>query len=312
MDDNARYILAIAEKGSISQAAETIHMSQSALSQRLKNEEGQLGVELFDRAHIPIKPTQAGRVYLEWAKKIVRAEDSLREQLELVSAGSKRHLRIGISSPRYTRIISESTAQFCRDNPECVPDFFEVGKLELVNAAFANDLIDFAILTPQQPEPSLFVSQPICEERYVYVAPASWDLPSEEGGDGFRVVDISAICRFPFVRPTFARRLSSIIDSLFDLATEKPDVVVSCTSPVAQLDLAELGIGASIVTTAAGYEPDRPGLAYYDVKGIAGSSYLYYSRRSSCEPSPDEQSFVGILKRKLEENGLLIGSIQQS
>ena len=58
MDDTARYILAIAEKGSISQAAESVHLSQSALSQRLANEEARLGAKLFNRSRVPLQITE--------------------------------------------------------------------------------------------------------------------------------------------------------------------------------------------------------------------------------------------------------------
>lgn len=309
MDENARYILAIAEKGSISQAAETIHISQSALSQRLKNEESRLGVELFDRTHIPIQPTHAGRIYLEWAKNVVRAESDLKEKLASVSSGARRHLHVGVSAPRCSRIMSEATAEFCRKHPDCELSFFEVGKRELINAAFVNGTIDFAVLTPQQPEPTLYASRPLCTERYVYVAPASWEIPATPGGDLKGVVSLEAIAKRPFIMPTYARRTTEIILSLFDVAPAKPPIVANCISASMQVDLVGFGLGASIVSTVTGHIIEHPELAYYDVEGISGTSYLYYSYRIDRPRSSDEEAFMAIVERKLEESGMLVDVI---
>ena len=309
MDDTARYILAIAEKGSISQAAESVHLSQSALSQRLANEETRLGAKLFNRSRVPLQITDAGRVYLEWARASLRAEEEMRENLQAVSVGRRRTLRVGVSAPRFADVLCDAATRFCRENPTCLLSFQEVGRRELINAAFVNDLIDFAVLTPQQPEPSLFMSKPICEERYVYVAPAAWELPAlpPKSESGLPVVTLPTISSRPFIMPTFANRFITIIESLFSLAPAKPQIVANCVSPAMQISLVRRGLGASIITTASGMVADSENLAFYDVEGITGKSFLYYSYRIGREPSPDEAAFMAILRELLAERHLLIG-----
>ena len=56
------YIIAIAEEGSISKAAERLFMAQSTLSQFLGNLERKLGSKLFVRTSTGVRPTEAGRV----------------------------------------------------------------------------------------------------------------------------------------------------------------------------------------------------------------------------------------------------------
>ena len=309
MDDTPRYIMAIAEKGSISKAAEAVHMSQSALSQRLKNEESVLGVELFDRTHTPLRPTYAGTLYLEWAKSVIRAENTLLDRLSQVSEGEWRVLNIGISSARYADLLAGVTAQFVRENSNCRINFVEVGKRELINDAFARNAIDFSVLTPQQPEPSLYSSRPLCVERYVYVAPKTWDVPFRQGEDGMPVVDAETIARYPFIMPRYANRTTAIVEALYELASSRPRVIINCAGAPMLTRLVARGAGGSIVGTAAERISECDDLAYYNVEGIAGPSYLYYSSRRDVAPSDDETAYVGLVKDELRRRGLFIERI---
>ena len=58
------YMKAIEEEGSISKAAERVHISQSALSQSLAKLEQELGTPLFERSDKRWVPTEAGDLYL--------------------------------------------------------------------------------------------------------------------------------------------------------------------------------------------------------------------------------------------------------
>ena len=62
-------IVAIAEERSISRAAERLFISQPALSQQVSKLEARLGVPLFSRDKQGLSLTQAGKVYVENAKK---------------------------------------------------------------------------------------------------------------------------------------------------------------------------------------------------------------------------------------------------
>ena len=59
-----RYFVAVAERGSMSQAALDLHLSQSALSETLRKLEVELGVELLERSSRGVAPTPAGDALL--------------------------------------------------------------------------------------------------------------------------------------------------------------------------------------------------------------------------------------------------------
>lgn len=63
------YVLAVAEKGNVSRAAEALFISQPSLSRYIKDLENRLGVQLFQRINNRFVLTYAGEKYVETAKK---------------------------------------------------------------------------------------------------------------------------------------------------------------------------------------------------------------------------------------------------
>lgn len=74
-----QYFIAVANHLSFTRAAAALHVSQPALSQQVRQLEESLGTTLFDRSGRTTRLTDAGEVYLRYAK---RAAQELQEQNE--------------------------------------------------------------------------------------------------------------------------------------------------------------------------------------------------------------------------------------
>lgn len=96
----AQYMLAVFETGSITNAAKELYISQSSLSQMLKQIEDEIGVEIFNRQVKPIVPTYAGQIYLDTARQMLQLHDALSERLGDIRQESRGKLKIGISRQR--------------------------------------------------------------------------------------------------------------------------------------------------------------------------------------------------------------------
>ena len=64
------YVIAISEHGTISKAADALHIAQPSLSKFLQNLEGSLGVKLFEHVSRRMKLTAAGEEYVKTAYHI--------------------------------------------------------------------------------------------------------------------------------------------------------------------------------------------------------------------------------------------------
>ena len=73
------YLLAVANYGSFSLAAEKCFVTQPSLSMQVKNLEEELGVIVLDRSKKPVLPTDAGLAVIRQAKEAVQAFAMVRE-----------------------------------------------------------------------------------------------------------------------------------------------------------------------------------------------------------------------------------------
>ncbi|MFM7704243.1 MAG: LysR family transcriptional regulator, partial [Rubrivivax sp.] len=93
-----RHLIALAETGSFSRAAERVHLTQSALSRSIQSLEEELGVALVDRVGRRAELTPVGRETLEEARRLVLDAQDLQERAVAVSRGRLGTLRLGMGS----------------------------------------------------------------------------------------------------------------------------------------------------------------------------------------------------------------------
>jgi DNA-binding transcriptional LysR family regulator len=89
------YVVAIAETGSFTAAAERCYTAQSGLSQQIARLEGHLGVRLFDRTSRSVRLTEAGQTLLPLARQILADMNRAREAVRSVGVVVRGPLRIG-------------------------------------------------------------------------------------------------------------------------------------------------------------------------------------------------------------------------
>jgi DNA-binding transcriptional LysR family regulator len=90
-----RYYLAVAEHLHFGRAAETLYISQPALSHQIRKLESDLGTSLFERDRRAVVLTAAGRALLESARLTVAASDEFTAQARLARRTTRRELCLG-------------------------------------------------------------------------------------------------------------------------------------------------------------------------------------------------------------------------
>jgi LysR family transcriptional regulator for metE and metH len=91
-----RTIMAINAAGSVAQAAEQLHITQSALSHQLKAIREQLGVELFVKNTKPMRLSAEGVRFLRAAERILPEIDQLKAEFDSLQKGQAGRLHIAI------------------------------------------------------------------------------------------------------------------------------------------------------------------------------------------------------------------------
>ena len=94
---NPEYFITTVREGSISKAAEKLYLSQPYLSQCIARTEKELGVKLFDRSHMPLKLTEAGKIYMRYLESVGVLTGQFEEQLGELKTGRSRTLNVGMT-----------------------------------------------------------------------------------------------------------------------------------------------------------------------------------------------------------------------
>ena len=93
-----RYFVAVAERGSVSQAALDLHLSQSALSEAVRKLEVELGVQLLMRSSRGVSVTPAGDVLVGEAREAIARFDAALAAVREAADGQTGRLRVGFEA----------------------------------------------------------------------------------------------------------------------------------------------------------------------------------------------------------------------
>jgi DNA-binding transcriptional LysR family regulator len=93
-----RHLIALADTGSFSRAAERVNLTQPALSRSIQSLEEELGAALFDRIGRRAELTPMGREILDRARLLVLDAQDLQERARATAKGRTGRLRVGMGS----------------------------------------------------------------------------------------------------------------------------------------------------------------------------------------------------------------------
>ena len=99
-----KYLLAVADHGNFTRAAESLHISQPTLSQQVKQLERALGVVLLDRSSRSVRLTDAGEAYVHHARIALRDLNAGQRAVHDVQDLSRGRLRIAMT-PTFTAYL---------------------------------------------------------------------------------------------------------------------------------------------------------------------------------------------------------------
>jgi len=116
--EQLRVFLAVARLRSFSRAAETLYLTQSAVSQQIGRLESEYGVRLFARDGRKVELTDAGAALLPYAEQIVRLLDEASSTLEEIRGAVRGRLRLGASPTPATYLLPALLGAFVEEHPD--------------------------------------------------------------------------------------------------------------------------------------------------------------------------------------------------
>ena len=140
-----RYFVAAAEKGSVSGASKSLLISQSAITEAIRDLETHLGATLFDRHSRGINITPAGQQFLHHASAILA---EVAHATRLLSNPARRitgQLNLGVTALTAGYVLSEVLSRFRRLNPDVTVTALEDSSEYLEHLLIGGEL-DLAVM----------------------------------------------------------------------------------------------------------------------------------------------------------------------
>jgi len=138
------YLVAIAQHGNVSRAAEALYVSQPTLSIFLRKLEENIGTPLFERVGRGLVPTYAGTLCLNFAQETLYREQQLQNELSAVIAEQHGRIRVGMHKKRTLYLIPAVLMKFRERYPNIEPAIVEADSLDM-ERLLLNGELDLAI-----------------------------------------------------------------------------------------------------------------------------------------------------------------------
>ncbi len=175
--DHFKLFKDIAQARSFSRGAGMNGVSQSAASQHLQEVEERLGAELLDRSSRPLTITDAGKLYLELCRDVLRRQDEFLVALERLKSEVEGTVRVASIYSVGLSEMSQLENEFSRRHPQARLEV-EYLRPEKVYEAVVMDRADLGLMSYAEPSKEVMVL-PWREEQMVVAASPYHELANE-------------------------------------------------------------------------------------------------------------------------------------
>lgn len=250
-----KYMITVAECGSVTAAAKKLYVSQPSLSYVISRVEEDLGVKLFDRRNTPVTLTYAGKRYLEAARQILEIDSDLRKELGDIIKEEAGEIDLGIPTERAGYMLPKVLGKFRSSFPKVNLRLREARSAQIIHDLEAGS-IDIAVLPAQPAEISdRFETELICREHLYLIAGRGLitkDMIVEKGNDRqLPMVDLHKMKNVPFILMSEGQYIRRYAEKILSDVNVNPNEMTVVTSGITAVQLAKEGLGATIVSERA-------------------------------------------------------------
>ena len=288
-----RYFIAVAEELHFGRAARNLGISQPPLSQQIQALEEELGARLFDRTNRRVELSEAGRLFLDEARRVLAQVDKAADVARRAQLGELGEMKIGFtSSAPFNSSIPRAIYAFRQAFPAVHLNLQEMSSAEVVEA-LGNESIEIGLMRPL-PLPDSVQTTELFREPLVAVLNASHPL-----ADGpVTGIELAALAQEPFVffPRSYGSGLYSQLLSLARQAGFSPHIAQEAGEAMTIIGLVSAGLGVSVLP--ASFQWMRiAGVAYRPLVDQGAESAVWLAQRKG-PSSVMARAFVDLLIRE--------------
>jgi len=242
-DRRLKVFHSVARLLSFTKAAESLHMTQPAVTFQVRQLEEQFNTRLFDRTHNRISLTEAGRAVHNYASRIFELYDEMDNAVREITGDVSGVLIIGASTTISEYMLPALLGEFKRAYPD-VSLRLKVGNSDAIVSMVESNVIDLGVV--EAPVVNRHLSVELCrEDQLVAIVPPGHPLSKHEQ------ISAKKILKYPYIsreegsgtRDVFVEYLQQ---QGFD--ENQLDIIMELGSPEAIKGAVEAGIGVTVMS----------------------------------------------------------------
>lgn len=227
----------IVETGNFTRTAETLNLSQSAVSHAIRSLETELGFELFTRSKKGVEITKAGLEIQSFVTSMLSAKRRLDNKINAINGIESGHLRIASIGSASTIVLPELIHRYSRLYPNVKLTFKEGGLDEMRNL-LESDRADIIFIVRELLTTDMYAEECFTDE-IVAMVPRSYELGHMDS------IPIETIEDYPFVL-SYAHP-HKYMQILFKRFNVNPNIKYSFNLNNTCMAMVEKGLGLSIL-----------------------------------------------------------------
>lgn len=283
-----RVFLRVAELRGFSRAAESLRLSQPAVSKSVRELERQVQATLFDRSAGAHRLTDAGTALFMRARELFAVERTAEEELRRIRGLEGGVLRIGASTTIATYLLPSYLARFRGEHPGVALRVVTANTRDIALAVLERR-IEVSLVEGPVDDPRLQVL-PWREDELVVIAPTSDPLAKK------RRVTLSDIAAAPFISRERGSGTRKVAEAALASRGVSLEIVLRLSSTEAIIRAVAAGVGLAIVSRSA--IEDQVALERIAILRIREMSFpraLNELRLVDSAPSSAATAFRGVL-----------------
>ncbi len=285
-----RYFIAVAEELHFTRAAERLHIGQPPLSHAIQVLEADIGAQLLARTKRWVRLTEAGKLFLADARRILALAEQAAETARRADRGEAGELRIGFTySTPLTPLFAEVINRYRQEFPQVTLTLHEMATLRQLEAIGQRTLDLGFIRPPEVAVPAGIKLTSLREDPLMVVLPVGHPLAAK------RALAIGALEGLPFVMyPPGAG--TGIYPQIFRLCRAAGFVPrIGQTAGEASTIIGLVAAGSGIAMLPASFDRIRmDGVCYRPILDPDATTMLLLAQRSG-EHAPLVDAFVALV-----------------
>jgi len=233
-------LIAISKTLSFRKAGELLNLTQPAVSAQIKNLEKEFNTLLVDRTQ-PVTLTESGKLFLEYAYRIMHEVEELRQRLNDLDSVPQGHIHLGTTTSIAMQILPRVLSYFQNQFPLIKTTIHSMPSSQIMSSV-ENGTIDIGIAYLFEKHPNLETSILYYDTFELVVSP---DHPLAEK----EFVPLEALSDIPLILltpETAGRRFVDMIFAKHHIVPQK--VVMELSSSEEVKRMVELNLGAAIIS----------------------------------------------------------------